>query len=132
MPRWATIGLLGTLLLSVLAMHGLGSHYVIGAGHGEIGLAAASTPDMSSTDRVSQTDPCKAPACHKGRHDASTGLLILCTAVLVGIAVLLILALVATRHSALSRWTRIHQRIRTTGIGGPDPPTLYQLSLLRC
>jgi hypothetical protein len=131
MPRWATIGLLGTLLLGVLAMHGLASHSVTGVGHGETG-ATASTSDMSSPDRVSETDPCEAPACHKGRHDASTGLLTLCMGVLVGIAVLLILVLVATRNSALARWTRIHQRIRPTRIGGPDPPTLYQLSLLRC
>jgi hypothetical protein len=131
MPRWATIGLLGVLLLGVLAMHGLASHYSTGDVHGEIG-ATASIPDLSSPGGMSPADTCEAPACHEGGDDSHSGLLTLCMAVLVGIAVVLILTVVVTRHSALSRWTSLRQPVKQVRLGGPDPPTLYQLSLLRC
>lgn len=130
MPRWVSLGLLGLLLLGVLAMHGLVSHHVTDVGHGEIG-ATASIPDMSSPPE-SEADPCEAAVCHKGDHEASTVLLTLCMAVLVGIAVLLIGAVAATRHSAVPRRTCIRHRIRPVPLGGPDPPNLHQLSLLRC
>jgi hypothetical protein len=73
MPRWVSLGLLGLLLLGVLAMHGLVSHHVTDVGHGEIG-ATASIPDMSSPPE-SEADPCEAAVCHKGDHEASTVLL---------------------------------------------------------
>jgi Family of unknown function (DUF6153) len=131
MPRWATIGLLGILLIGVFAMHGLASHHVTDVGHGEIG-ATASIPDMSSPAGMSEADPCEAAVCQKGDHEASTVLLTLCIAVLVGIAVLLVGALAATRRSAVPRRTCIRHRIRPVPLGGPDPPNLHQLSLLRC
>jgi hypothetical protein len=131
MPPWATLGLLGILLLGVLAMHGLASHHLAGVGHSEIG-ATTSTPDMSSPTGRSQADTCKSTVCHKGDHDAPTGLMTVCMAVLVGIAILLIVALRATRHSALPGRTHIRLPVKPTLLGGPDPPNLHELSLLRC
>jgi hypothetical protein len=134
MPPWATIGLLGILLLGVLAMHGLASHYATGVGHSEVG-ATANILETSSPVGISQPDPCD---CHAeqvvvaaGGHNTVTGLLTICVAVLVGIAVLLIAALVVTRRFAF-QWPRLHQQVKPVRLGGPDPPTLYQLSLLRC
>jgi hypothetical protein len=131
MPRWVSLGLLGLLLLGVLAMLGLASHHVTRVGHGEIG-ATASIPDMSSPAGMSEAEPCEAAVCHKGDHETSTVLLTLCTAVLGGIAVLLIAAVAATRHSAVPRRTRISQPVGRLRLGGPDPPNLHQLSALRC
>jgi hypothetical protein len=138
-PRWATIGLLAILLLGVLAMHGLASHLVPGVGHGEMGAVIRSL-EMPSAVGPSHEDMCEASVCPTerlaaagaGGQSTGTGLLTLCIAVLVGVATLLILALVAARHSAPHRWVRIHHPMMPIRCGGPDPPSLHELSLLRC
>jgi Family of unknown function (DUF6153) len=138
-PRWATIGLLATLLLGVLAMHGLASHLVPGVGHGEMG-AVIGTSETASAVGTSHEDICEASVCPTerlaaasgGGQSTGTGLLTLCIAVLVGVAALLIVALVAARHSVLHQWVRTHQPMMPVRCGGPDPPNLHELSLLRC
>jgi hypothetical protein len=138
-PRWATIGLLAIVLLGVLVMHGLASHLVPGVGHGEMGAAIGSL-DTPSAVGTSHKDVCQASVCPTerlvdagaGGHSTGTVLLTLCLAVLVGVAALLILALIAARHFALHRWIHIHQPMIPVRQGGPDPPSLHELSLLRC
>jgi Family of unknown function (DUF6153) len=117
------------LLLGVLGMHGLASPLVLGVGHSEMG-AATGTLDLPSDVGTSHEDICEASVCPTGRvvdagvggHSTGTGLLTLCMAVLVGVAALLVLALVATRHSVLDRWVRTHQPMMPLRCGGPDPP----------
>jgi hypothetical protein len=137
-PGYATIGVFAILLLGVLGMHGLASHVVPGVGHGEMD-AAIGTLDVPAAIGTSH-DVCQASVCPTARLvDASdggrspgTGLLTLCVAVLVGASGLLILALVAARLFVPHRWIRIRQSIMPVWCGGPDPPSLHELSLLRC
>lgn len=157
-PRgWITVGLFVVLVLGVLGMHGLAAHGVPGAGHHGGAQAAAlphAEPQAPPTALASAThaDDTTTAGCQcdagptttalssavrvdgagesTGGHGA--GLLELCLAVLTGIVLVLLLTAAIVR-APLGRLRRAStQAVRVLRARAPDPPSLHQLSLLRC
>jgi len=134
--RWNRMGLVVVVLLGVLAMHGLGPHGTATSGSG---LAAAGHGiAMATSDLPAMPDETEAGANHGVQAgppgDASSGhsLVELCLAVLLGLGIAL-LAL-AARGRRSRAWAAVPGLLgrRLAHFRSPDPPSLSQLSLLRC
>jgi hypothetical protein len=135
-PGWGLAGLLFLLVLGIIGMHGVGPHGVGAGGHVVPALVTASTavvaehgdhPVTAGAFAVADSDgPLKAVP---GNGEHGPGLLELCMAVLLGFAVLLLIALAVGGRPAHIPPIRIGMRSRAHR---PVPPSLTGLSLLRC
>lgn len=121
--RW---GLVAATLVGLVAMHGLGSHGVHGADSDQAAMThgVASVEDMlvPMADEVASPMP-----AHGG-----LGLEVLCVAILGGLGVVLgllrrIRSATDPRESGSRSYSLVRPRARD-----PDPPTLAELSILRC
>jgi hypothetical protein len=106
---------------------------------GDVG-AAAGGGESSIAAGMSLADECDILICPTdhtviavaGGNGHGKSMLGLCLAVLVGMAVVLMVALAATREFDLYERSHPHRLIGPGPGAGPGPPGLYRLSLLRC
>jgi len=134
--RMTRLGFIVAVMLCVLAMHGLGPHGtattqtgIASAGHG----IAMATPDMqnaTSDTGVAAGDGVRASPPSDGTTDHSLAELCLAVLLTLGMAMLAL----AARGRRSRAWAAVPGLLgrRLADFRSPDPPSLSQLSLLRC
>ncbi len=139
-PTWRSAWLLGALLLGIIGMHGLSPHGAVGAGH-DLHLVTAATathpgapPPMTAmaAATIDRASPRTSVASGPISDGMGGGMEEVCVAVLIGFAVLLLVARgVGGRADSLLPAPPcrrgpppLHRILR--------PPSLEQLSLMRC
>jgi Family of unknown function (DUF6153) len=133
-PRPISVALFALVLLGVLGMHGLTSHGVMNGEHVELGAITGGMDMSQISDAECDTSACSRQESFAARGDdgAEMGFVTLCLAILSGVAIGLILGLLALRRAAPELRARTVEVLARGHTSGPDPPSLHELSLLRC
>lgn len=129
------VGLLFVLLLGIVGMHGVGPHGLDSGEHHQ--LLPVVVSDVASDDGSHATMAAVVAVAHEPvdvvgtADDIGRGMVVLCLAALFALSIFLQRALAAARRPT-SRPPMRSACVRVGNARGPDPPSLAQLSLLRC
>lgn len=138
-PFWCLAGLLGALVIGIIAMHGLTSHSRTPSHHAVLATTAASPTEVAvhgGEPGAPVDTPHRAAVAaaqvHNEGDDESSGFQTLCLAVLVVAGIWL-----ARRAAAIVRVGWLAPRLSAVALVRPvtcgrPPPSLAHLSILRC
>ena len=136
---WVRAAVLTMLLFGIVSMHGLAAHGWRSGSHStEMAVVSAGPLLADQAEPTMMDEPATGEAGHsaqspdQGSGDHHLGMVGACIVALVGLALALSMALVRQYRTLWSIPPRVWLRTRPPRSRLPRPPTLAELSLLRC